>query len=60
MQKGAFTPNTPRFDTAGVVNRINGLTSLFRELDFPVIFVQHDGTGTGEFEKNTQEWEVLD
>ncbi|WP_281540964.1 isochorismatase family protein [Maribacter aestuarii] len=60
MQKGSFTPQTPRFDTNGVVNRINGLAELFRKMDFPVIFIQHDGSGAGEFEKNTWEWELLD
>jgi nicotinamidase-related amidase len=25
-----------------------------------VIYIQHDGTGTGEFEKNTEDWENLD
>lgn len=60
MQKGSFTSKTPRFDTSGVVKRINGLAQLFRQLDFPVIYIQHDGTGTGEFEKNTKEWELLD
>ena len=60
MQKGSFTEKTPRFDTSGVVDRINRLAELFRQLDFPVIYIQHDGSGTGEFEKNTQEWELLD
>ncbi|WP_299534566.1 isochorismatase family protein [Ulvibacterium sp.] len=60
MQKGSFTPKTPRFDTSGVVNRINGLADLFRKMDFPVIFIQHDGNGTGKFEKNSWEWELLD
>ena len=60
MQKGSFTPRTPRFDTNGVVERINGLAQLFRQMDFPVVFIQHDGKGTGEFEKNTWEWELLD
>lgn len=60
MQKGSFTPKTPRFDTDGVVIRINKLASMFRELNFPVIFIQHDGTGTGAFEKNTTPWENLD
>jgi nicotinamidase-related amidase len=36
MQKGSFTPKTPRFDTNGVVNRINELTSIFRVLNFSV------------------------
>ena len=60
MQKGSFTPETPRFDTNGVVKRINGLADLFRKMDFPVVFIQHDGNGTGEFEKNTWGWEILD
>lgn len=60
MQKGSFTTKTPRFDTDGVVKRINELSGLFREWGFPVIYIQHDGTGTGEFEKNTPEWELLD
>ena len=60
MQKGSFTPKTPRFDTKGVLTRINGLARLFRQMDRPVIFIQHHGNGTGEFEKNTEEWELLD
>lgn len=60
MQKGSFTEKTPRFDALGVVHRINMLTEIFRKLKQPIIFVQHDGTGTGEFEKNTIEWENLD
>ena len=51
MQKGAFTTKTPRFDTNGVIKRINQLSKLFRELNHFVIYIQHDGTGTGEFEK---------
>ena len=60
MQKGSFTSKTPRFDTNGVVERINELASVFRELNLPVVYIQHDGTGSGEFEKNTIEWENLD
>lgn len=60
MQKGSFTPKTPRFDTIGIVERINELAELFRELNHSVIYIQHDGTGTGEFEKNTTDWENLD
>ncbi|WP_109829755.1 cysteine hydrolase family protein [Reichenbachiella versicolor] len=60
MQKGSFTPQTPRYDTDGVVYRINQLAEQFRKLNSPVIYVQHDGTGSGEFEKGTTEWENLD
>ena len=60
MQKGSFTSNTPRFDTDGVVERMNELSDLFRKSELPVIYIQHDGTGTREFVKNTSEWELLD
>lgn len=60
MQKGSFTTKTPRYDTDGVVKRINELSELFRGSGLPVIYIQHDGTGTGEFEKNTPEWQLLD
>lgn len=60
MQKGSFTPKTPRFDTDGVIKRMNELAELLRELNHVIIYIQHDGTGTGEFEKNTSEWELLD
>ena len=60
MQKGSFTSETPRFDTEGVIRRINELAATFRAQQFPVIYIQHDGTGTGEFEKHSTEWENLD
>lgn len=60
MQKGSFTEETPRFDADGVVQRINELSAIFRKKKLPVLFIQHDGTGTGAFEKSTWEWELLD
>ena len=51
MQKGSFTTKTPRFNTEGVVRNINELATLFREKNNTVVYIQHDGTGTGEFEK---------
>ncbi|MCK5443753.1 MAG: cysteine hydrolase [Maribacter sp.] len=60
MQKGSFTPRTPRYDTKGVVERINALAGIFRASDCPVIFIQHDGTELDEFIPNTIEWELLD
>lgn len=60
MQKGSFTTKALRFDTDGVVDRINQLTSLFRKHGLPVFCIQHDGRNFGEFEKGSIEWEVLD
>ena len=60
MQKISFTPETPRFDTKGVVNKINSLTDQFRKKGESVIFIQHDGTKDGFCKPNTIEWEILD
>ena len=60
MQKGSFTSETPRFDSDNVVKRINSLAKIFREYDYPVIYIQHDGTKENEFIPTTTDWELLD
>jgi len=60
MQKGSFTPLTPRYDTSGVVKRINLVADAFRSRSLPVFYIQHDGTACGEFVPHTAEWELLD
>ena len=60
MQQGSFTTETPRYDTEGVVQRMNELAELCRQKSWPVIWVQHDGTGTGEYEKNAPDWQLLE
>ena len=60
MQKGSFTPATPRYDTAGVVTRINALSKHCREAGAKVIFIQHDGSRQGDFLPGAVDWEILD
>ncbi|MUP39778.1 cysteine hydrolase family protein [Labilibaculum euxinus] len=60
MQKGSFTPATPRYDTKGVVKRINQLAAGFREYGNPVIYIQHNGSKQNCFVPGTEEWEILD
>ncbi len=60
MQKGSFTDKIHRFDTKGVVNRINSLAKQFRDSNSPVIYIQHDGTVGNAFLPNTSDWEILD
>lgn len=59
MQKGSFTAETPRRDTVGVAKRINHLADIFRSIGHAVIYIKHDRTGTGRFEKNSEDWENL-
>lgn len=59
MQKVSFTPQTPRFDADGLVERINKLSKSFRETGAPVIIIQHDGTKEGGCIPGSSEWELL-
>jgi nicotinamidase-related amidase len=60
MQKGSFTPETPRYETDSVVKKINSLATMFRRNSWLVAFVQHNGSALGEFIPNTHDWELLD
>jgi nicotinamidase-related amidase len=59
MQETSFTPKTPRFDSEGVIQRINKLSNKFRLAGDKVIFIQHDGTKEGFCKPDTVEWEIL-
>ena len=59
MQKGCFTKEFPKFDSDGVIERINSLSQRFRDLDAPVIFIQQDSSKWNRFTPNTAEWEIL-
>ncbi len=59
MQNTSFTPKTPRFDSDGVIQRINKLSHKFRLAGDKVIFVQHNGIKEGFCEPNTKEWEII-
>lgn len=60
MQKGSFTPQTPRYQSDVVINHINQLSGCFRKRKWPVIHIQHDGTSINAFLPGTGEWEILD
>ncbi len=59
MQKGCFTPEAPKLDSDGVIERINALSQKFRDLNAPVIFIQQDSSKWNRFIPNTTEWEIL-
>src|SRR5659263_124855 len=59
MQAGSFTPATPRYNSAGVIERINQLAEFFRTNGDQVIFIRHDGTKEGEYIPGTNDWQVL-
>jgi len=59
MQKVSFTPDTPRFDSEGVVERINLLSDIFIKNGDNVVFIQHDGSKEGFCIPHTEEWEIL-
>ena len=59
MQVGSFKPYTLRYDTFGVIQRINTLAQRFRNNNQFVIFVQHDGAKEGNFIPQTSDWQIL-
>ena len=59
MQMGSFKPYGLRFDTLGVIDRINALSDYFRASNNKVIFIQHDGTKENCFLPNTEDWKIL-
>ena len=59
MQIGSFKPYNLRYDTLGVIERINKLSDYFRANNDKVIFVQHDGTKEDVFLPNSFDWEIL-
>lgn len=59
MQAGSFKPYTLRYDTLGLIERINKLSDYFRANNDKVMFIQHDGTKENIFLPNTADWELL-
>jgi len=59
MQIGSFKPYDLRYDTLGVIERINKLSDYFRMNDDKVIFVQHNGTKENIFLPDTKDWQFL-
>jgi Amidases related to nicotinamidase len=59
MQNTSFTSKTPRFDTEGVIQRINKLSHKFRLAGDKVVFIQHNGTKEGFCIPNSVEWEII-
>ncbi len=58
MQESAFK-NSDKFDTSGVIDRINRLSEQVRKNGGSVIFIQHDGTAEEECAPFTPGWEIL-
>jgi nicotinamidase-related amidase len=59
MQKESFSTTVQRFDSQGIVQRINHLVASFREKGDKVIYIQHDGTREGCYIPFTEPWELL-
>ena len=59
MQIGSFKPYTLRYDTLGVIERINTLSDYFRMNSDKVVFIQHDGTKENSFLPDTKDWQIL-
>jgi nicotinamidase-related amidase len=59
MQVGSFTPETPRYDAEGLVQRLNALAAHVRQSGGVVIFVQHDGPPGDQHAPDAPGWALL-
>jgi nicotinamidase-related amidase len=59
MQVGSFSNESPRFDSDGVVQRINTLSNHSRNQGNKIIFIQHDGTKEKFLLHGTSDWNIL-
>ncbi|MBE7175018.1 MAG: cysteine hydrolase [Mucilaginibacter polytrichastri] len=59
MQRGCFSPYASCHDTLGTIRRINELIGLFRDQQWPLVFVRHDGTKERELIPGTDSWQFL-
>ena len=59
MQRGDFPPVKERYQPEVTIEKIRQLAVLFRNNEYPVIYIQHDGTAEGAFVPGTPEWEIL-
>lgn len=59
MQQGSFTPETPRYDSDGLVRRINELAGRIRDARGMVVFVQHDGPDGDPHHPDAPGWHLL-
>ncbi|MBI1212380.1 MAG: isochorismatase family protein [Alphaproteobacteria bacterium] len=59
MQQGSFTPRTARYDTDGLVARLNRLAAQTRTRDGRVVFIQHDGPNGDAHHPDEPGWRLL-
>lgn len=59
MQRGSFTPETPRYASQAVIARINDLAAKCRAANGKVIFVQHDGPEGDPHHPEAPGWHLL-
>ena len=57
MQNGCF--KTPRYDRAGISERINKVSASFRKEGKPVFFIQHDGTKEEYLFPGSDDFEII-
>lgn len=59
MQLGSFTPYSARYNTSQIIENINTLIEVFNKLNFPVIFIKHNGTKENCLLPNTKDFDIL-
>ena len=59
MQRGSFSPYQERYDTDGLISRINMLAEKVRLSGGKVIFIQHNGPQEDPHHPDAEGWKLL-
>jgi nicotinamidase-related amidase len=59
MQLGSFTPRSARYDSDGLIARINALAAKTRARGGLVVFIQHDGAEGDPHHPSAPGWQLL-
>jgi nicotinamidase-related amidase len=59
LQEGPFGGGAAKHDSAGLVDRLNGLARAVRAAGGTVIFVQHDGPAGSDYHPDHPGWHLL-
>lgn len=60
MQKALFEGNSKRYDSKGVIKRINRLIIKAREKETPILFIRHCGADDDGLLPESDGWQILD
>ncbi len=60
MQKALFEGSSKRYDSKGVIKRVNTLIEKARKKGIPIFFIQHNGSEDDDLLPKSNGWQILE